>query len=97
MRFRCSELPEYIFDREFDAPREMVWRAWTDPDLLRALVCGTISWNTILLRSELLPHFISLSSTRSHPGFKSNLWMIVFHEMVPHTNARSRASLFFRL
>lgn len=29
-----SELPEYVFDRIFDAPREMVWRAWTDPNIL---------------------------------------------------------------
>ncbi len=29
-----SELPEYILDRIFDAPRELVWRAWTDPELL---------------------------------------------------------------
>jgi len=29
-----SDLPEYILDRTFDAPREMVWRAWTDPELL---------------------------------------------------------------
>lgn len=29
-----TKLPEYVLDRVFDAPREMVWRAWTDPDLL---------------------------------------------------------------
>lgn len=29
-----SELPEYVLDRVFDAPRELVWRAWTDPELL---------------------------------------------------------------
>lgn len=29
-----SESPEYILDRVFDAPRELVWRAWTDPELL---------------------------------------------------------------
>ncbi len=29
-----SELPEYVLDRIFDAPRELVWRAWTDPELL---------------------------------------------------------------
>ncbi len=29
-----SKLPEYILDRIFDAPRELVWRAWTDPELL---------------------------------------------------------------
>ena len=29
-----SDLPEYVLERNFNAPREMVWRAWTDPDLL---------------------------------------------------------------
>lgn len=30
-----SELPEYILDRIFNAPRELVWQAWTDPELLQ--------------------------------------------------------------
>jgi uncharacterized protein YndB with AHSA1/START domain len=29
-----SNLPEYLLDRVFDALREMVWRALTDPELL---------------------------------------------------------------
>ena len=29
-----SELPTYVLERKFDAPREMVWRTWTEPDLL---------------------------------------------------------------
>ena len=29
-----SDLPEYVLEREFNAPREMVWKAWTDPELL---------------------------------------------------------------
>ncbi|MEM7506926.1 MAG: SRPBCC domain-containing protein [Pseudomonadota bacterium] len=29
-----TDLPEYVLERQFDAPREMVWRAWTDPRLL---------------------------------------------------------------
>ena len=29
-----SELPTYVLEREFDAPRELVWRTWTDPELL---------------------------------------------------------------
>lgn len=29
-----TDLPEYTLDRKFDAPRDMVWRAWTDPELL---------------------------------------------------------------
>lgn len=29
-----SETTEYVLERTFDAPRNMVWRAWTDPELL---------------------------------------------------------------
>ena len=29
-----SEVPEYVLIRKFDAPRDLVWRAWTDPALL---------------------------------------------------------------
>ncbi|NQW16831.1 MAG: SRPBCC domain-containing protein [Chloroflexi bacterium] len=28
-----SDLPTYVLDRVFDAPRELVWRAWTEPEL----------------------------------------------------------------
>ena len=27
-------LPTYVLERVFDAPREHVWKAWTDPKLL---------------------------------------------------------------
>ena len=30
-----SELPTYVLERTFDAPCEMVWRTWTDPELLQ--------------------------------------------------------------
>lgn len=29
-----DDLPEYVIERQFNAPRELVWRAWTDPELL---------------------------------------------------------------
>ncbi|MEM9421506.1 MAG: SRPBCC domain-containing protein [Pseudomonadota bacterium] len=29
-----TDLPTYILDRTFDAPRELVWRTWTDATLL---------------------------------------------------------------
>ncbi len=30
-----TELPTYVLAREFDAPRELVWRTWTEPELLK--------------------------------------------------------------
>lgn len=29
-----SDLPEYVLERIFDASRPLVWRAWTDPEVL---------------------------------------------------------------
>lgn len=29
-----SDLPEYVLERTFDAPRTLVWRTWTEPKLL---------------------------------------------------------------
>jgi uncharacterized protein YndB with AHSA1/START domain len=29
-----SDLPTYVLERTFNAPRELVWKAWTDPQLL---------------------------------------------------------------
>lgn len=29
-----SELPTFILEREFKAPRDLVWKAWTDKELL---------------------------------------------------------------
>ncbi len=29
-----TELPQFVLDRAFEAPVDLVWRAWTDPELL---------------------------------------------------------------
>ena len=29
-----GDLPTYVLERAFDAPRELVWKTWTDPELL---------------------------------------------------------------
>jgi uncharacterized protein YndB with AHSA1/START domain len=34
MATKMSELPTYVLERVFAAPRELVWKAWTDPGLL---------------------------------------------------------------
>lgn len=48
-----SELPEYILDRIFDAPRELVWRAWTDPDILHRWYGPNIE--TVIHKFDLKP------------------------------------------
>lgn len=48
-----SKLPEFISDREFDAPRELVWRAWTDPDLLARWYGPNIE--TVIHKFDLKP------------------------------------------
>lgn len=30
-----TELQEVVIERVFDAPRELVWKAWTDPEMLK--------------------------------------------------------------
>ncbi len=29
-----DDVPAYVLEREFDAPRELVFQAWTDPELV---------------------------------------------------------------
>lgn len=48
-----SELPELVVDREFDAPRELVWRTWTDPELLARWYGPNIE--TIIHKFDLQP------------------------------------------
>ena len=49
-----SALPEYMLERIFDAPRELVWRAWTDSDLLHRWF-GTILLQILIGRSSPAP------------------------------------------
>ena len=48
-----SDLPEFVLDREFDAPRDLVWRAWTDPDLLHQWYGPNIE--TVIHQFDLKP------------------------------------------
>ncbi len=73
-----TETPEYILDREFDAPRNMVWRAWTDPDLL-ARWYGPGA-DTTIHRFDLKPGGMWLNEMRW--GEKSDLSRMVFQEVV---------------
>ncbi len=74
-----SELPEYAIDRVFDAPRDLVWRAWTDPDLLSRWYGPGVE--TIIHKFELKPGGLWLNEMRW--GDKSDLSKMVFQEVVP--------------
>jgi uncharacterized protein YndB with AHSA1/START domain len=48
-----SDLPIYVLERLFDAPRELVWKTWTDPGLLSRWYGPRVE--TIVHRLELKP------------------------------------------
>ena len=74
-----SELPEYVLDRVFDAPRAMVWRAWTDPELLARWYGPNIE--TVIHGFDLRPGGAWLNEMKW--GEKSDLSKMVFQEIVP--------------
>lgn len=73
-----SDLPEYILDRTFDAPREMVWRAWTDPELLNRWYGPGAE--TIIHKFDLKPGGMWLNEMKW--GGNSNYQKVVFQEVV---------------
>lgn len=73
-----SESPEYILNRVFDAPREMVWRAWTDPDLLsRWYGPGA---DTIIHEFDLKPGGMWLNEMKW--GDRSHFQKVVFQDVM---------------
>ena len=72
-----SELPEFILDRKFDAPREMVWRAWTDPELLHRWYGPGIE--TIIHSFDLKPGGSWLNEMKM--GGNSDFSKMVFQEV----------------
>ena len=74
-----SELPEYILDRVFDAPREMVWRAWTDPELLARWYGPGVE--TIIHKFDLKPGGTWLNEMKWDEN--SMLSKVVFKEIAP--------------
>ena len=73
------ELPTYVLERTFDAPRELVWRAWTDPELLPRWYGPRVE--TIVHRHELKPGGLWLGEMRW--GGNSNSQRVEFTEVTP--------------
>ena len=57
-----TELPEFILDREFDAPRELVWQAWTDPKYLQNWYGPGVE--TVIHKFELKPDGVWLNEMK---------------------------------
>lgn len=74
-----SEIPEYILDRVFNAPREMVWRAWTDPELLSRWYGPGV--DTIIHKFDLQPGGLWLNEMKW--GENSDLSKMTFQEVTP--------------
>ena len=74
-----SDLPEYMLDRVFDAPRPTVWRAWTDPELLSRWYGPGVE--TIIHEFDLKPGGVWRNEMKW--GDKSDLSQMTFQEIVP--------------
>ena len=73
-----SEMPEYLLERIFDASRDLVWRAWTDPDLLARWYGPGVE--TIIHKFDLKPGGMWLNEMKW--GEKSDLSKMEFQEVV---------------
>ena len=74
-----SELPTYLLERLFDAPRALVWRAWTDPELLPRWYGPRVE--TIVHRYELEPGGLWLGEMKW--GGRSSYERVEFTEVTP--------------
>ncbi len=74
-----SELPEFKVDRVFDAPRELVWKAWTDPEILHRWYGPNIE--TVIHKFELKPGGVWLNEMKMDAG--SDFSKVTFQEVTP--------------
>ncbi len=74
-----SELPTYVLEREFDAPRELVWRTWTDPDLLPRWYGPRV--DTIIHKLDLKPGGLWLVEMKWDGN--SNFQRVEYTEVTP--------------
>lgn len=74
-----TDLPTYVLDRVFDAPRPLVWRAWTDPELLQRWYGPNVK--TIVHKLEVVTGGVWLNEMQW--GGNSNFERMAYTEVVP--------------
>jgi uncharacterized protein YndB with AHSA1/START domain len=72
-----SDLPTYVLERTFDAPRELVWKTWTDPALVSRWYGPNVK--TIFHRLDLRPGGLWLVEMRQ--GDRSSYQRIKYVEV----------------
>lgn len=72
-----SDLPEFILDRQFNASRALVWKAWTDPELLAQWYGPNIE--TIIHKFDLKPGGVWLNEMKMGGG--SFFQKVIFQEV----------------
>ena len=74
-----SDGPTYVLEREFDAPRELVWQTWTDPELLPRWYGPGVE--TIVHHLEVKPGGLWLDEMRMGGG--SHYERVEYTEVTP--------------
>jgi uncharacterized protein YndB with AHSA1/START domain len=74
-----SDVPTYVLERQFDAPRAIVWKAWTEPALLARWYGPNAE--TVVHRLDLEPGGLALVEMKW--GARSSRQRIEYKEVVP--------------
>ena len=61
-----SDLPEYVLERTFNAPRALVWRTWTEPELLARWYGPNVE--TVIHKLDVTPGGLWLNEMRWEGG-----------------------------
>ncbi len=74
-----GDLPTYVLERVFDAPRALVWKTWTDPQLLSRWYGPRVE--TIVHRLDLKPGGLWLNEMKW--GDNSHYQRVEYTEVLP--------------
>ncbi len=72
-------LPEFILERRFNAPRDLVWRSWTEPDLLARWYGPGVE--TIIHKLDVRPGGLWLNEMKMAGG--SHYQRVEYTEVLP--------------
>ena len=82
---------EVVITRVVDAPRQLVWKAWTDPAHVPQWMTGPEGWTMPLCEIDLRPgggwHFVWRKSTGDEMGMRGSYREVKPPERLVHTES----------